>query len=65
MENRNVVFITGATSGFGEAAALMFTAGMSTDIDWSDWNVLSPACALTMTSRCGRRPTTGPHRWSR
>ena len=24
----------------------MFTAGMSTDIDWSDWNVLSPACAL-------------------
>jgi phosphate transport system permease protein len=33
--------VMAAGRGFGEAAALMFTAGMSTDIDWSDWNVLS------------------------
>lgn len=38
--------VMAAGRGFGEAAALMFTAGMSTDIDWNDWNVLSPACAL-------------------
>ena len=30
--------ILAAGRGFGEAAALMFTAGMSTDIDWSNWD---------------------------
>ena len=33
--------ILAAGRGFGEAAALMFTAGMSTDIDWSNWDILS------------------------
>lgn len=36
--------ILAAGRGFGEAAALMFTAGMSTDIDWSNWNIFSSAC---------------------
>ena len=38
--------IMAAGRGFGEAAALMFTAGMSTDIDWSDWNLDSTSCPL-------------------
>jgi phosphate transport system permease protein len=38
--------IMAAGRGFGEAAALMFTAGMSTDIDWTDWDVTSPSCPL-------------------
>lgn len=38
--------VMAAGRGFGEAAALMFTAGMSTDIDWSNWDLTSPACAL-------------------
>ena len=32
--------------GFGEAAALMFTAGMSTDIDWTNWDITSKTCPL-------------------
>ena len=35
-----------AGRGFGEAAALLYTAGMSTDIDWSNWNLLSATCPL-------------------
>ena len=38
--------ILAAGRGFGEAAALMFTAGMSTDIDWFNWNLLSRSCPL-------------------
>ena len=38
--------IMAAGRGFGEAAALMFTAGMSTDIDWSNWDITSPTCPL-------------------
>lgn len=38
--------ILAAGRGFGEAAALLYTAGMSTDINWSNWNLLSPACPL-------------------
>ena len=38
--------IMAAGRGFGEAAALMFTAGMSTDIRWDDWNLGSPSCPL-------------------
>ena len=38
--------ILAAGRGFGEAAALMFTAGMSTDIDWSNWDILSQSCPL-------------------
>ena len=38
--------ILAAGRGFGEAAALLYTAGMSTDINWSSWNLLSPTCPL-------------------
>lgn len=38
--------ILAAGRGFGEAAALLYTAGMSTDINWSSWNLMSPACPL-------------------
>lgn len=31
---------------FGEAAALLYTAGMSTDINWYNWNITSPTCPL-------------------
>ena len=31
---------------FGEAAALLYTAGMSTDINWHSWNITSPTCPL-------------------
>ena len=30
-----------AGRGFGEAAALLFTSGMSSDVDFSNWNPLS------------------------
>ncbi|MDD7408880.1 MAG: phosphate ABC transporter permease PstA [Firmicutes bacterium] len=35
-----------AGRGFGEAAALMYTAGQSTVINWANWNLASPTCAL-------------------
>lgn len=38
--------ILAAGRGFGEAAALLYTAGMSTDINWSNWNLTSPSCPL-------------------
>lgn len=38
--------ILAAGRGFGEAAALLYTAGMSTDISWSNWNLTSPRCPL-------------------
>lgn len=38
--------ILAAGRGFGEAAALLYTAGMSTDINWSNWNLASPTCPL-------------------
>ena len=38
--------ILAAGRGFGEAAALLYTAGMSTDINWASWNLLSPTCPL-------------------
>jgi len=38
--------ILAAGRGFGEAAALLYTAGMSTDINWSNWNLSSPMCPL-------------------
>lgn len=38
--------ILAAGRGFGEAAALLYTAGMSTDINWSNWNIFSPTCPL-------------------
>jgi phosphate transport system permease protein len=38
--------IMAAGRGFGEAAALMFTAGMSTDINWSNWDLASAQCPL-------------------
>lgn len=31
---------------FGEAAALLYTAGMSTDLSWSNWDLSSPLCPL-------------------
>ena len=34
--------ILAAGRGFGEAAALLYTAGMSTDIVWSNWNIFFP-----------------------
>ncbi len=38
--------ILAAGRGFGEAAALLYTAGQSTRINWSDWNLLSSRCPL-------------------
>ena len=38
--------ILAAGRGFGEAAALLYTAGMSTDINWDVWDITSPACPL-------------------
>ncbi len=38
--------ILAAGRGFGEAAALLYTAGMSTDINWSNWDLSSPTCPL-------------------
>lgn len=38
--------ILAAGRGFGEAAALLYTAGMSTDINWHVWNPASPVCPL-------------------
>jgi phosphate transport system permease protein len=38
--------ILAAGRGFGEAAALLYTAGMSTDLNWSNWNLTSPTCPL-------------------
>ena len=38
--------IMAAGRGFGEAAALMFTAGMSTDIDWSNWDITTKSSPL-------------------
>ena len=38
--------IMAAGRGFGEAAALMFTAGMSTDINWNNWDLMSRTCPL-------------------
>jgi phosphate transport system permease protein len=35
-----------AGRGFGEAAALMYTAGQSTVINWSNWDITSSTCAL-------------------
>jgi phosphate transport system permease protein len=38
--------ILAAGRGFGEAAALLYTTGMSTDINWNVWNIASPVCPL-------------------
>ena len=38
--------ILAAGRGFGEAAALLYTAGQSTNIDWSNWNLTSVKCPL-------------------
>lgn len=38
--------ILAAGRGFGEAAALLYTAGMSTDINWSNWDLSSPTSPL-------------------
>lgn len=38
--------ILAAGRGFGEAAALLYTAGQSTNINWSNWNLLSSTCPL-------------------
>jgi len=38
--------ILAAGRGFGEAAALLYTAGQSTNINWSNWNLASPTCPL-------------------
>lgn len=38
--------ILAAGRGFGEAAALLYTAGQSTNISWSVWNLSSARCPL-------------------
>ena len=38
--------ILAAGRGFGEAAALLYTAGMSTDISWQVWDITSSVCPL-------------------
>lgn len=35
-----------AGRGFGEAAALLYTSGQSTNLNWSDWNLTSSTCPL-------------------
>ena len=40
--------ILAAGRGFGEAAALMFTAGMSSDVSFSNWNPLSTTSPLNI-----------------
>jgi phosphate transport system permease protein len=42
--------ILAAGRGFGEAAALLYTAGMSTDLNWANWNLASPTCPLNPMS---------------
>jgi len=36
--------ILAAGRGFGEAAALLYTAGQSTNINWTNFNITSPTC---------------------
>lgn len=38
--------IMAAGRGFGEAAALLYTAGQSTAINWNNWNIGSVTCPL-------------------
>jgi phosphate transport system permease protein len=38
--------ILAAGRGFGEAAALLFTAGMSTNLNWGNWDLTSSTCPL-------------------
>ena len=38
--------IMAAGRGFGEAAALLYTSGQSTVINWSNWDITSPTCPL-------------------
>ena len=38
--------IMAAGRGFSEAAALLYTSGQSTVINWSNWNLTSPTCPL-------------------
>lgn len=38
--------ILAAGRGFGEAAALLYTAGQSTNINWSNWDLTSKTCPL-------------------
>ena len=38
--------ILAAGRGFGEAAALLYTAGQSTVLNWHNWNLTSPTCPL-------------------
>ena len=38
--------ILAAGRGFGEAAALLYTTGQSTHLNWSNWNLTSPNCPL-------------------
>ena len=38
--------ILAAGRGFGEAAALLYTAGQSTRLNWSNWNLASKTCPL-------------------
>lgn len=40
--------IMAAGRGFGEAAALLFTAGMSSDVNFSNWNPLNPNSPLNI-----------------
>ena len=35
-----------AGRGFGEAAALLYTAGQSTNLNWANWSLSSPTCPL-------------------
>lgn len=38
--------ILAAGRGFGEAAALLYTAGMSTHLNWSQWDITKETCPL-------------------
>ena len=38
--------ILAAGRGFGEAAALLYTSGQSTRLNWSNWNITSKTCPL-------------------
>lgn len=41
-----VILVAGR--GFGEAAALLYTSGQSTVLNWANWDITSPTCPLNV-----------------
>ncbi len=53
--------ILAAGRGFGEAAALIFTAGMNSDVNFSNWDITSITSPLNIFRTCD---TLAVHIWS-